>query len=143
MDFLLLVEDLSKAENILSKFAYQRTFKSENVAQYVSDLAPYGQIDVLIAFREISRGMLERRVVRSSDETRPLYTLLPSDLIGFKLQAAMNDPSREEREIADMKGLIEQVEDIELDWELLREYFSLFDRLELLEQIKNGNGETE
>ena len=40
MDFLLLVDDMPQAESILTKLSYWQTFKSENVVQFVSDLAP-------------------------------------------------------------------------------------------------------
>ncbi len=42
IDFLLLVGDLPKAETIVSQYASRRVYQSENVAQYVSDLAPCG-----------------------------------------------------------------------------------------------------
>jgi hypothetical protein len=102
MDFLLLVDDLPKAESILSQFSYRRTFKSDNVVQYVSDLAPYGHLDVLIAFRKVSRGMLKRRIVKETNEGTTTYTLRPEDLIGLKLQAMINNPERTVHELNDM-----------------------------------------
>ena len=106
MDFLLLVDDMPQAESILTKLSYRQTFKSENVVQFVSDLAPYGQVNILIAFRKISRAMLERRVPKSIGDDVQTYTLPPEDLIGLKLQAMVNDPSREDRENADISALL-------------------------------------
>ena len=143
MDFLLLVDDLSRAESILGNFAYRQTYKSENVAQYVSDLAPYGQVDVLIAFRKISKRMLERRVQKVIGDTN-IYTLIPEDLIGLKLQASVNDPSRNEQEATDMAKLIKAAEkksDV-IDWELLEEYFGLFDRMDQLNKLRDKNGQS-
>jgi len=77
MDFLLLIDDLPQAESILAKFSYRPTRKSENVVQYVSDLAPYGQINILIAFRKISRNMLKRRVPKALGSDLQTYTLPP------------------------------------------------------------------
>lgn len=144
MDFLLLVNDLPRMEGILSKFSYRRVHKSENVAQYVSDLAPYGQIDVLIAFRQISKTMLARRVFRSLPGGGRIPTLKSEDLIGLKLQAATNNPAREEQEILDMKLLVAAAEKRgeSVDWELLDDYFGLFDKQDLLEKLRKANGQT-
>ncbi len=142
MDFLLLVEDLQQAESILAKFAYRRTFKSENVAQYVSDLAPYGQIDIVLAFRKASRSMLERRVHKPLGEELNVSTLLPEDLIGLKLQACVNDPSREEQESSDISSLLKvrMRKGEAIDWDLLGEYFQLFNRADQLRKLKDVYG---
>lgn len=144
MDFLLLVDDLSRAESILGNFAYRRTYKSKNVAQYVSDLAPYGQVDVLIAFRKISKRMLERRVMKTTVGRMNVFTLLPEDLIGLKLQASVNDPSREDHEFSDIAQLLTAAKKRgdKIDWELLQEYFDLFNRSDQLNSLKESHGET-
>ena len=145
LDFLLLMEDLSKAETILANFAYRQVHKSENVAQYSSDLAPYGHIDVLLAFRKISRTMLERRVQKSLPGKNPIYTLHPEDLIGLKLQAAVNNPSREIQELQDIRSLIGSARRRRegIDWELLEDYFSLFNKQDLLDELRKHDGQTE
>lgn len=142
MDFLLLVDDLPKAETILQKFSYRETYKSQNVTQWVSDLAPYGQVDILIAFREISRRMLDRRVRRSLGDAFNTYTLPPEDLIGLKLQALVNDPSRASQEKADIASLLSarNKSGLNIDWELLREYFDLFERMDQFEELKKTHG---
>ncbi|MDQ8205607.1 hypothetical protein [Pelagicoccus sp. SDUM812003] len=141
LDFLLLVDDLQKAEAILGEFSYQCVFKSENVAQYASDLAPFGQIDVLIARREISKGMLKRSVGRES-AAGAMRVLQPEDLIGLKLQALVNDPSREAGELEDMRALLRAAKSVGrgVDWELLEDYFGLFDRTETLERLRSEHG---
>lgn len=144
MDFLLLVDDLPRAETILSNYAYRRTFKSENVAQYVSDLAPYGQLDVLIAFRTVSRGMLKRRVLKNTQGRFEAFTLLPEDLAGLKLQAMVNDPKRVEHETLDISSLLAacKANGESIDWELLQDHFSLFEKQELFQKLKNEHGQT-
>lgn len=141
LDFLLLLEDLEKAEVVLKEYSYRCVFKSDDVAQYVSDLAPFGQIDVLLARREISRGMLKRSESRTSS-VGELMVLQPEDLIGLKLQALVNDPRREVRELGDMRALLvaSKKEGRVVDWELLDDYFSLFNRSEILEELKRSNG---
>ena len=142
IDFLLLVGDLPKAETILSQCAYRRVYQSENVAQYVSDLAPYGQVDVLLAFREISLGMLKRSVVKEAADGLVINTLIPEDLVGLKLQASVNDPSRTLKESVDIESLLEarQREGQAIDWELLEDYFLLFDKGDALERLMEKYG---
>jgi hypothetical protein len=142
MDFLLLIDDLPKAEKILKKFSYKETYKSENVTQWVSNLAPYGQVDILIAFRKISRRMLDRRVRKSLGGDFNTYTLPPEDLIGLKLQALVNDPSRVSQEKADIASLLSarKKSGQAIDWGILQEYFTLFDKVDQLEALKKTYG---
>jgi len=144
MDFLMLNDDLPKAESILQKFSYRESYRSENVVQWVSDLAPYGQVDILIAFRKISKRMLERRVQKSLGSDFHAFTLLPEDLIGLKIQALANDPSRAERDKADIDMLLQARKegDQKVDWDLLREYFDLFGQIDQFEALKERHGET-
>lgn len=144
LDFLLLIDDLEKAEAVLGEFSYRCVYKSENVAQYVSDIAPFGQIDVLIARREISKGMLKRSEKRESS-AGTMRVLQPEDLIGLKLQALVNDPERGTGEVEDMKALLRAAksEGRGVDWELLGDYFELFDRTEILRELRGEYGETE
>jgi len=60
LDFILALDDLSKAEEILSQHGYRRVFRSENVSHFISDDLAWGRIDILHAFRRPSLGMLER-----------------------------------------------------------------------------------
>ncbi|MBI5415267.1 MAG: hypothetical protein HZA29_00465, partial [Candidatus Omnitrophica bacterium] len=67
--------------------------------------------------------------------------ITPEDIIGLKVQASVNDPGRGARDRADIEELLKRHAD-KLDLKLLREYFSLFDRQdeldELLGKIKNA-----
>ena len=64
--------------------------------------------------------------------------LSPEDIIGLKVQAIANDAQRETADIYDMRLLLEyQLQRKRLiDWELLGEYFSLFNKQALLTTLK-------
>ena len=85
--------------------------------------------------------MMERSESRPSSMGN-LVVLQPEDLIGLKLQALVNDPRREIREIEDMRALLaaSKLEGRSVDWELLEDYFSLFERDALLQELRNANG---
>ena len=54
-------------------------------------------------------------------------------------QALSNDLERERWDLADIELLTERYSR-EIDWERVRGYFALFDRLELYDEIRNKYG---
>ncbi len=60
--------------------------------------------------------------------------ITPEDTIGLKIQASANDPSRSARDMADIEELLKRHAD-KLDRKLLREYFTLFNRQNELDQL--------
>ena len=134
MDFLLLVDDLAKAHEILAKAMYRRVYASENVSQYSSTIRELGHIDIIHAFRQLSREMLTRKTRFKVFDTYMVSVLLPEDIIGLKMQAIANDPSREPFDVKDMRLLLKYKtrKRQSIDWELLTDYFSLFGRQDVL-----------
>ena len=145
MDLLLLIDDATRAEEILTEQGYRCIHKSENVAQYVSDYVPYGSIDILYALREVSRHMLDRSVEVDVVEGVAIRSLVPEDIIGLKLQALVNDPAREPRDLSDIEALLlaRKRGGGQVEWDTLNEYFDLFDRGELLAELRRKHDETE
>lgn len=145
MDFLILLEDIEKAERVLDRYHYRCHYKSENVAQYVSALSVYGSIDVIFAFRGISRKMLLRSVQVTTDGGVTIRSLIPEDIIGLKLQAQVNDPRRESRDQADIEALLLAMnqQQASINWLLLKEYYDLFDRSSTLTQLQDRYGNSD
>ena len=73
--------------------------------------------------------MLAHSVDSDLGQMGAVKVLIPEDIIGLKIQAISNDPSRQVKDFADIDALIRarrsQSEDV--DWQLLKEYFELFD----------------
>lgn len=138
IDFLLLVDDLEKVDGILTGAMYRRVYKTENLSQYSSDLKALGNIDIIHAARKLSKEMLSRVRFFKVFEKYTVPVLCPEDIIGLKVQAIANDASREASDIQDMRLLLEyQVRNgMSTDWELLVEYFSLFDKQPLLDKLR-------
>jgi len=140
LDFLIAVEQSDKIERVLGKFWYKCVYKSENISQFVSDLKPFGELDFLHAFREISTAMLKRAaVVEVMNGALKLKVLIPEDIIGLKIQAMVNNPSRRAREMSDIEMLLNYRGD-KLDWSLIEKYFLLFSQKEEFEQLKAKYG---
>lgn len=136
MDFLVRRDDMSKVHRIMESIGYEVRFASENVTQYVSPLAIFGEIDFLHAFRDASLGMLERSVEKTLfNDGLSIQVLLPEDLIGLKVQAFANDKTRAPIDMYDIEMLM-KIHGKVLDWELIGEYFELFESSALYLELK-------
>ena len=108
---------------------YRCLHRSTDAANYERDDE---RVDFLYAKRPIARRLLATAV-----ELRtifgPLRVVSAEGMIGFKLQALVNDPRRtQDRE--DIKALL-RANRATLKLEEVREYFRLFDREPLFDEI--------
>lgn len=128
LDFLVEYSDLPKIGELMKKYSYKRVYNTENVSQYVSDIKIFGELDFLHAFREISISMLKRsKEISVFEKKLKIRVLIPEDIIGLKLQALVNNPTRDNKEYADIEIIAEYYRD-KLDWDLIKEYFNLFQK---------------
>jgi hypothetical protein len=136
MDFLVNRDDMPKVHRIMEAMGYETRFASENVTQYVSALTLFGEIDFLHAFRTASIRMLDRAVEKKLfGEEVLIKVLLPEDLIGLKVQAFANNKTRERLDMYDIETLM-SIHGVTLDWDLIGEYFSLFESSALFAELK-------
>jgi len=136
LDFLVDRNDMATVDSIMKDLGYKCRFKSENVSQYVSDLRMFGEIDFLHAFREASREMLDRAIIKevfSGDAE--IRVLQPEDLIGLKMQAIKNDAARKENDLSDIKALI-AVRGEQLDWALITKYAEILQASDILSEAR-------
>lgn len=138
IDILLLVDDIDKADKILTDCMYSCVHRSPHLSQYTSELKPLGSIDILHASKTISKEMLSRVERYKVFNKYMIPVLSPEDIIGLKVQAIANDVQREATDIYDMRLLLEYQLQRErlIDWELLDEYFALFNKQGLLVSLK-------
>ncbi len=136
IDFLIHRDDLSRVDKIMKKNNYECVFKSENVSQYISHIKIFGEVDFLHAFRKISVGMLERAIEKDifGGELK-IKILRPEDIIGLKVQAIINNADRATREYADIESLLGYYRN-NLDWDLIEEYFSIFEKKDEFIKLK-------
>ena len=140
LDFLVARDALPQVDEIMQRRGYRLRYRSENVSHFVSDSAPLGQVDFLHAFREVSTGMLNRASeLPAFAASLRVRTLRPEDIVGLKVQAFTNDPRRERQDLVDIELLAERYSS-EIDWKRMREYFALFGRLELYDEIRATHG---
>jgi hypothetical protein len=143
LDFLVAAEDMPNVHDIMLSLGYARHFHSLNVSQYVSDLRFWGEVDFLHAFRRATLGMLQRAALKDLYEgSLGVRVVRVEDLVGLKIQAMVNDPSRQYEDLADIEALLE-LHQKHLDWGLIEEYLELFDQHNLLERLKADYGDFE
>ena len=138
IDILLLVDNLDKADRILTDSMYTCVHRTPNLSQYTSQIKALGSIDILHASKTISKEMLSRVERFRVFNTYMIPVLSPEDIIGLKVQAIANDAQREATDIFDMRLLLDYQRQRKrpIDWELLDEYFSLFNKHALLAELK-------
>ncbi len=142
IDFLVNRDDLGKVDSIMHDLGYECKYRSENVSQYVSPLKILGEVDFLHAFRETSLEIINRAQEKEIlNGALKIKVVVPEDLIGLKLQAIKNDPSREQTDIADIEFLI-SLRGKNLDWSLIEEYFKIFNMKDIYKKLRKKHSET-
>ena len=125
VDLLIHGEDLSKADEILKHLGYSRSHQDENIVRYVGT-GGLGVVDGLIAHRKPSLDMLTRvRQERAAGLSDPIPVVAPEDLIGLKVQAFSNDPSRKARDTTDIEAIAGR-RGSTLDWKRIVDYYAAF-----------------
>src|SRR5262249_32846898 len=109
--------------------------RSEDAANYAPGTSPLAPIDLIYARRPRAIDMLRRARPEPLRGTRLRIEGVDAEaLIGLKLQAVVNAPSRRAQDQADIRALL-AARGGSLDMELLRDYYSLFHRERELQQL--------
>ncbi len=126
-----LLADGAKKEVIKKSFlakGYSLLHESAEVLQFTGP----GFIDILLANRPLSQEMLKLSEPNSS---LGVYVLRAEDLIGLKIQAYKNDPSRELQDKADIQKLL-ALENLKM--EIVKKYADLFGEWSEIEKIRGA-----
>jgi len=129
IDLLVEAHRADEIEAALLPLRYRRLHRSADTANYARGDE---RLDLLYASRPIARRLL--------DSAKPvitpfgvLHVVSAEGIIGFKLQALANDPTRAQ-DLADIRALF-RANRGSLDIDEVRGYFRLFDREPLLDEI--------
>ena len=128
VDFLVDAADADHIHKVLTKLGYQCRYRSEDAANYVR--GDEG-LDLIYARRPKSRQLLAGSLERDTALGR-IRVISAEGLIGLKLQALVNNPSRgTDRD--DILDLLRSQQG-RLNMDEVRGYFELFERMELLDE---------
>jgi hypothetical protein len=129
VDFLADAEDAERLHEILLALGYRCVHRSEDAANYLRDDEG---LDLLYAHRPVAKRLLNEAIERETI-MGPLRVISAEGLIGFKLQALVNNPSRL-RDLEDIRALL-RAQRGRLNMAEVREYFAMFDRMEMLDGL--------
>jgi len=139
LDFLLMFSDLEVARQILGEEGYTCIYQSENVSHYQKQGDGLARVNVLHAFRGPSLSMLRRaeRLRLGNECLLPVVKI--EDLIGLKIQAAINDPGRAPGDWSDIYRLIIHAGESSqtLDWALVNDYLTIFQSESKFSELKD------
>lgn len=117
IDFLADGTKRSEILQALQSEGFVLRFESPEVLQF----SGIGNLDILLANRPISQQMLKDATLQ---QAVPVYLLRVEDIIGLKIQAYINDPSRELQDKADIQLLIKRHPN--LDWQHVKKLAEIF-----------------
>ncbi len=129
VDFLVDADDADRLHRLLLELGYRCIHRSADAANY---LRGEEGLDLLYAHRPIARHLLAGADERETPMGR-LRVISAEGLVAFKLQGYVNDPTRS-RDRDDIRALLRAHPD-SLDFRELREYFRLFEREDLFEEL--------
>ena len=129
VDFLADADDADRLHEILLALGYRCVHRSEDAANYLREDEG---LDLLYAHRPTARRLLADAEERST-ALGSLRVISAEGLIGFKLQALVNNPSRT-RDLDDIRALL-RAQRGRLNMQEVQEYFALFDRKGMLDEL--------
>jgi len=129
VDLLVDADKADAIETRLLSLGYRCLHRSEDAGNYVRG---HERLDLLYARRPIARLLLSEANTLDT-AFGSLRVIGAEGLIGFKLQALVNDPSRTQ-DLEDIRALL-RANRASLDLERVREYFRIFDREPLLDEL--------
>jgi len=127
-----LLVDAEKAEEVDAKLAelgYRCMYRSADAGNYQRGDE---RIDLIYAHRPIAKRLLTG-ATELNTSLGAVRVISPEGLIGFKLQGLVNDPRRTQ-DLEDIRALLKANRG-HLRLSELREYFELFDRGPLLDEL--------
>lgn len=135
IDILIPLEELDKVNTFLLGHGYKQLFKTTDVASYISDNLILGRVDLVLAQRRYTKEMLKNTISFKTKISRNNINVVNlNDLIGLKIQAYFGRKERKIIDLEDIKSIIKKYRD-RLDYNKIKEYFSIFEAEDLLKEI--------
>ncbi|MFM9967711.1 MAG: nucleotidyl transferase AbiEii/AbiGii toxin family protein [Burkholderiales bacterium] len=129
IDFLVEAENADAIDAELIRLGYHCVHRSSDAANYTRGSE---RLDLLYASRPVARRLLAN-AARFQTSLGNLQVVSTEGLIGFKLQALVNDALRTQ-DLEDIRMLL-RTHHASMDMLEVREYFRLFDREKMLDEI--------
>ena len=129
IDLLVEAGDTDRINGLLLNLGYQCIHQSDDASNYLRDDE---RVDLLYATRPVARQLLLSAVGHETS-FGILRVVSMEGLIGFKLQAIVNNPKRTQ-DIEDIRALLRNNKN-GINMTEVRKYFQLYDRENLLDEL--------
>ena len=133
-DFMMFLTQAEQVKTIMETLGYRLLHGTQDVANYVSSDPDMGQVDFLFAHRHYALEMM-KHAKSTTLLGYPVKVVSAEDLIGLKVQASSNDPSRCAKDQSDIEDLMRQPL-MDLDWKRIEEYYRIFNRNDEFQNLK-------
>ena len=131
-------EDAGKIDQVMHEAGYSCFNANLNVAQYISPLKEFGEIDFIFSRTDIGKNMLNRvNHFEIFEEKIKINVLKPEDLIGLKLHALKNDPDRKTKDLIDIILLL-KINKNSIDFNIIKDYCNILQLNDIYETIIKG-----
>ena len=134
VDFLVEASGSDALHEALLAAGTRCLHRSADAANYAAGTSRLAPVDFIYARRERALDMLQRARSRPLRGARRVRVVDAEALIGLKLQALVNAPSRRAQDQADIRALLEAQGD-SLNHAILRDYYRLFGRESQLDRL--------
>jgi hypothetical protein len=127
IDLLVDGEMGHKAIEALQELGFELHSESGEAMQFTGEV----DVHILLANRTPTRMMLKNA---HPIKDLGIKCVGPEDIIGLKIEAYMNNPSREAQDKADIAALMQKYPS--MDWDRVEGYADLFDQWPAMEKLK-------
>lgn len=128
LDFLVHGDFKDAVEREMVSRGFVKIFTSDEVDQWDGEVP----VDFIYARRDLSKKMLQRAT--SFTPLGGTRVIDPTDLIGLKIQAYINNPKRLLQDLADIQKMAELNT---IDWERVKVYAEAFGEWDRVKSFKN------
>lgn len=143
LDVVVERDDLENVHQVMSRLGYLRYAQTPNATHYRHPDGQWLCVDVIHALRAHSREVVQRaKSYPIFCNTLTIRVVDPEDVIGFKVQAIANNPSRRLQDEADIERLMALYRE-RLDWARIQEYYELFEMGEEAKRLRERFGHAE
>ncbi len=127
IDFLADGDRKAEIIQLMTANGFQIQHQSDGVLQFTGT----GFVNIVLANRLLSKKMVENATL---EQNLNVLVVSIEDIIGLKIQAFVNDPSRELQDKADIQALF--TKHLSLDWAKIKSYADLFQKWDEIEKLR-------
>ena len=126
IDILVSGEHKNRIIDLMKNEKFDLIHESVNVLQFSGP----GAVDFLLANKQLSQEMIKNAQLI---ESLRVHVVSPEDIVGLKIQAYCNDPTRELQDKADIYNLMRNYKNLDIN--KIKKYADIFNQWAVVEDL--------